>query len=156
MTEITIRHATPSDLDTLAAFNIAMAAETEDRHLPPDIIKKGVAQLVNERDKGFYLVAESDDCISGCLAITFEWSDWRCGLFWWIQSVYVDKAFRRTGVFRALYDHVTDMARTSGDVCGIRLYVERDNVRAQHTYRQLGMIETDYKLFEVEFEPNGS
>lgn len=156
MTAFNIRRGTSADVNTLAAFNIAMAAETEDKPLAPDTIRRGVARMVENPDMGFYLIAASGAEVIGCLAVTFEWSDWRCGRFWWIQSVYVDPAYRRMGVFRALYDHVTRMAKAFDDSCGIRLYVERDNTGAQHTYRQLGMIETDYKLFEIEFEPDES
>lgn len=156
MTTFDIRPGTSADVKTLAQFNIAMAAETEDKPLAPEVIRKGVARMVEDPDLGFYLIAACEAGVIGCLAVTFEWSDWRCGRFWWIQSVYVDPAYRRMGVFRALYDHVTGMAKASHDSCGIRLYVERENTGAQHTYRQLGMIETEYKLFEIEFERDES
>ncbi|MFT6117882.1 MAG: ribosomal protein S18 acetylase RimI-like enzyme, partial [Candidatus Azotimanducaceae bacterium] len=89
--------------------------------------------------------------VVGCLGITFEWSDWRNGLFWWIQSVFVDKDYRGQGAFRHLYDHVSRLAKAESNVCGIRLYVEDDNTGAQQTYAALGMKETSYKLLEVEF-----
>ena len=102
-------------------------------------------------DEVRHLVAEADGGPVGCLGITFEWSDWRNGLFWWIQSVYIDPSYRRQGVFGGLYAHVTELAKNATDVCGIRLYVEHDNTNAQQTYLSLGMVETHYKLLEVEF-----
>ncbi|MDZ7686539.1 MAG: GNAT family N-acetyltransferase [Gammaproteobacteria bacterium] len=144
-----IRSATSADVDTLAAFNIAMALETEDKHLPEDTIRPGVQRFIDNSDLGFYLLAEREGEVAGCLAITFEWSDWRNGLFWWIQSVYIHPDHRRAGVFRQLYSRVTELAAGDSDVCGIRLYVEKDNARAQQTYTSLGMSETDYRLFEA-------
>lgn len=152
MSEITIRRATEDDVTLLTQFNVAMARETEDKALNPGVVGPGVRSLVTDERLGFYLVAETADRIAGCLAITFEWSDWRNGLFWWIQSVYVDPAFRQRGVFRKLYDNVYQEAAHTPNVCGIRLYVERENVGAQATYSRLGMTETNYRLFEVEFD----
>ena len=104
---------------------------------------------MNQTGYGFYLVAESDDGeIAGGLMVTFEWSDWRNGCFWWIQSVYVMPAFRRQGIYRDLYGYVRKMAEERGGVCGFRVYVEKDNVSAKETYRKLGMEECDYRMFE--------
>ncbi len=145
----TVRRATLDDAATIAGFNAAMALETEDKVLPPETIGAGVRRFLSDEALGFYLVAEREGAVVGCLGITFEWSDWRNGLFWWIQSVYIEPDSRRLGVFRQLYDHVNELARQEDDVCGLRLYVEKDNVRAQQTYANLGMTETDYRLFEV-------
>ena len=152
MGEMKIRNATTEDTTTIAAFNLAMARETEHKSLPKALVTAGVRQMLSRPDLGFYLVAESAGDVVGCLGVTFEWSDWRNGLFWWIQSVFVDPAHRRGGVFRGLYEHVIDMATNQASVCGVRLYVEKDNVTAQKTYAHLGMAETDYRLFEIEFE----
>lgn len=152
MPEIVVRNAIPEDAAAIAAFNIAMAAETEDKALPADVIRAGVDAMLADPELGFYLVAEVDGSVQACLAITFEWSDWRNGLFWWIQSVYVMPDARRLGVFRQLYDTVCTRAQEQADVCGVRLYVEKENVRAQQTYQNLGMVETDYKLYEIEFD----
>ena len=152
MPEIVVRDATPADARTVAEFNIAMAAETEDKPLPPEVIQPGVEKMLGDPELGFYLVAEVGGSVQACLGITYEWSDWRNGLFWWIQSVYVAPDARRHGVFRRLYDTVCERAQEQPDVCGVRLYVERENTRAQQTYLNLGMQETDYKLFEIEFE----
>jgi GNAT superfamily N-acetyltransferase len=148
---ITVRPATSADIAGIAAFNQAMAIETEGKTLATDKIMGGVTRMLNDPSLGFYLVAEADGGLVGCLGITFEWSDWRNGLFWWIQSVFVDANYRRQGVFAHLYNHVSEMARNQTNVCGIRLYVEHDNTNAQQTYLGLGMVETAYKLLEVEF-----
>jgi GNAT superfamily N-acetyltransferase len=132
-------------------FEQAMAQETENKTLPTGTILAGVERMISDPSLGFYLVAEADGGPVGCLGITFEWSDWRNGLFWWIQSVYIDPSYRRQGVFGGLYAHVTELAKNATDVCGIRLYVEHDNTNAQQTYLSLGMVETHYKLLEVEF-----
>ncbi len=145
---LAIRRATPADADTIAVFNEAMALETERKALDPATIRAGVRELLVRGDLGFYLVAEEGGTPVGQLMITYEWSDWRNGFFWWIQSVYVAAAERRKGVYRRLHEHVREMARRERGVCGLRLYVEKDNAIAQETYRRLGMYETDYRLFE--------
>ena len=124
-----------------------MAQETEDKPLDRDLLTRGVAAVFDDPARGFYLVAERAGERAGCLLITREWSDWRCGDWWWIQSVYVLPAVRRHGVFRALYDHVDAQARATPGVVGLRLYVEWENARAQATYRALGMEQEHYHLF---------
>jgi len=146
-----LRPAVPADEETLVAFNLRMARETEDRQRDPAVLAAGVRAVLQDRALGFYLVAEGAGKPVGSLMVTTEWSDWRNGTFWWIQSVYVLPEFRRSGVFRALYEEVHARARTAPRVCGCRLYVERDNAAAQATYTRLGMTETNYKLFENEF-----
>lgn len=148
---VTIRDAAPGDAQTIAAFNAAMAMETEGKTLDSGLVEPGVRALLNDANKGRYWVAEVDGEIAGQLMITYEWSDWRNGTMWWIQSVYVPKAFRRTGVFSALYRHVEQLAASAEDCCGIRLYVEESNERAQQTYRSLGMVSPGYAVMEVDF-----
>jgi len=143
-----IRSATPADAETIASFNEAMAVETEGKTLDPATVRAGVRGLFARPEFGFYVVAEDGGRIVGQLMITFEWSDWRNGVFWWIQSVYVRPEFRGRGVYRALHGHVKAMAKNAGSVCGFRLYVEKENAAAQETYRRLGMHETPYVLFE--------
>lgn len=143
-----IRRADAGDADVIAGFNVAMAEETEGKRLLPDVVARGVRRLLAEPALGFYLVALAHGEVVATLMVTTEWSDWRNGRFWWLQSVYVRPGWRRRGVFRALYAHVTAAAQTQPDVCGFRLYVERDNHAAQATYRALGMHETDYLLLE--------
>jgi ribosomal protein S18 acetylase RimI-like enzyme len=143
-----IRLATPQDAPVLVEFNGAMALETEGKELLPGVIGAGVRSLLGNPASGFYVVAETEDRVVGSLMITKEWSDWRNGTFWWIQSVYVRPEFRRQGVYKRLYRHVQEMAAQDPAVCGFRLYVERENGRAQATYQALGMKETRYLVFE--------
>jgi len=147
-TEATIRFARRDDLQTLVQFNRAMARETESKELIPEVVSAGVSALLDRPELGFYVVAQQNDEIVGCLMVTTEWSDWRNGSFWWIQSVYVLPRARRQGVYRRLYEFVKAEAGKKKDVCGFRLYVERENVAAQKTYASLGMVETEYKLYE--------
>jgi ribosomal protein S18 acetylase RimI-like enzyme len=151
MSQQIVRAATIEDAKILAAFNIQMAYETEHKTLDPGLIQAGVLKLFEEPDLGFYTVAEVDAEVAGALMITTEWSDWRNGLFWWIQSVYILPEYRRQGIFTSLYQHIRDRARQDPAICGLRLYVEKENTRAQQTYLKTGMIETDYRLFEDEF-----
>lgn len=148
---LTIEQADLSDAEAIARFNQAMALETENKSLAWDKILPGVQTLLSDDQLGFYLVARSGNTVIGCLAITYEWSDWRNGLFWWIQSVYVDERHRGQGVFSAMYEHVRTLATADVRNCGIRLYVEKDNHRAQRTYVKLDMIETEYRIMEEEF-----
>lgn len=144
-----IRRATDQDVDQLIAFNCAMAQETENIQLDPVIVEAGVKALFERPESGFYTVAESSsNQLAGSLMITSEWSDWRNGVFWWIQSVYVRPEYRRQGVYRSLYIHVQELAKKDSLACGFRLYVEKDNQRAQKTYESLGMSETPYLVYE--------
>src|SRR5262245_33115504 len=149
--QIQIRSATYADAEILVRFNIAMARETENRVLPLDKITPGVKTILSRTEQGFYLIAEFDGQVAGSLMVTTEWSDWRNGLFWWVQSVYVHPEFRRRGVYRALYEELKTRAEARSDVCGCRLYVERENLGAQETYRRLGMTRTRYEVFEELF-----
>lgn len=144
-----IRPASPQDLALLVSFNIAMAAETEGKMLDKETVTAGVSGLLNQPQHGFYRVAERNGQVVGALMVTSEWSDWRNGLFWWIQSVYVSPQARRQGVFRALYRAISEEARARGDIVGLRLYVEQDNHAAQRTYRELGMSRSHYLVFET-------
>jgi ribosomal protein S18 acetylase RimI-like enzyme len=149
---LTIRDAVPADKDRIAEFNSRMAVETEGRRLDEDIIGPGVATLIDDATKGRYWVAEQDGKIVGQIMITYEWSDWRNGTLWWIQSVYVHTNYRRQGVYSALYHHVRSIAEAEPDVGGIRLYVENDNKRAQRTYEALGMVDPGYRVMEAIFD----
>lgn len=149
--EFSVRMAEPQDADVLARANIAMAWETERKRLDPATIARGVRGVFDDGQRGFYVVAMKDCEIAGSLMVTFEWSDWRSGLIWWIQSVYVQPAFRRNGVFRRLYQYVETQAAQHPDVCGIRLYVEKSNHTAQQAYADAGMQETSYRIYEKMF-----
>jgi ribosomal protein S18 acetylase RimI-like enzyme len=172
---VDIALATGEDAAGIIEKNWRMANETEGKDLPRDRLDRGVRLLLADKSKGFYIVAkvgpepkwtESTQWTKsrevhgvplarseavGQLMVTFEWSDWRAGTFWWIQSVYVDAPFRRTGIYRALYEHVLGLAKADSGVCGVRLYVERHNTVAQQTYADLGMTRAAYEMFEVDF-----
>ena len=153
---IRVRSATRADIERIAEFQRAMAMETEGRTLDPAVSAQGIAAIFDDPLKGFYIVAvsESDggntDAVVGSLLITYEWSDWSNATHWWIQSVYVDAAWRRRGVYRALYERVLAMTRGRSDICSIRLYVERTNTIAQQTYKSLGMSHSHYDMYEID------
>ncbi len=148
-TEITIRDATIGDADTIAEFNCQLALETEDKLLDPETVRAGVKALLNDARRGRYFVAcRSDGRIVGQLMHTFEWSDWRNGDIWWLQSVYVHADFRRQGVFRKLNQHLEQLAESTPGVVGLRLYVENENARAQQTYRSLDLVDPGYRVME--------
>jgi ribosomal protein S18 acetylase RimI-like enzyme len=141
-----IRDGKMDDLETLVDMNAKMAWETEQKRLDPAVLRNGVRRVLEDQNRGRYFVAIDPELV-GCLMVTTEWSDWRDGWFWWIQSVYVDESARRRGVYRALHEHVLSAAKDAGDVVGVRLYVEPQNARAQSTYARLGMKET-YRVME--------
>jgi ribosomal protein S18 acetylase RimI-like enzyme len=143
-----IRQAILEDANALADFNIKMAYETEAIKLKPEVITAGVKKMIENPAMGFYLVVEVDNVIQASLMVTTEWSDWRNGLFWWIQSVYVQPDYRRKGLYSAMYNQVRKLSLSQANVCGYRLYVERDNINAKKTYQSLGMHETEYFLYE--------
>jgi GNAT superfamily N-acetyltransferase len=145
----TIRQGRPDDAPTIVEFNSRLARETEGKALDPAVLTAGVtAALADPTRKGPYYLVEDGATILGQLQITFEWSDWRNGWFWWFQSVYVVAEARKTGVFRSLYEHIVGLARREPDVVGLRLYVERDNHAAQKTYERLGWEQMAYLLME--------
>ena len=145
---LVLRPARPDDLDVIVDFNARLAWETEQKRLDLATLRPGVQTMLADPTKGRYFVAERDGVVVGQLGVTLEWSDWRNGDFWWIQSVYVAADARRLGVFRRLYEHVIAAAIADGRVIGVRLYVERDNHAAQAVYRSLGLQETHYLLLE--------
>lgn len=151
--QLRIRLATPADVASLVDFNQAMARETEGKELLPEVLTAGVAAVLADARHGFYLIAETADHVAGCLLVTYEWSDWRNGIFWWVQSVYVKPEFRGRGIYPSLYADVKCRAAASGDVRGFRLYVEKHNARAQKIYQTLGMHETDYLMYEELLPP---
>lgn len=148
--DVVIRAGRPEDAKILAEFNQEMAHETEARRLDPKVAVRGVENLLSRPNHGGYTVAEVDGEIAGSLMVTTEWSDWRDGYFWWLQSVYVKPEYRKQGVYRALYAHVRGAAKAQPDVVGIRLYVENENEEAQTVYEKLGMKKTAYRLYEEE------
>ena len=143
-----IRKAIATDLNDIVNFNQAMAMETEGKQLDDQTINNGVNRVLQDDTKGFYLVAEVEGEIAASLMVTYEWSDWRNATFYWIQSVYVRPQNRRQGLYSALYREVIRLAEESEEVCGYRLYVEKENAVAQKTYESLGMSETQYYMYE--------
>jgi ribosomal protein S18 acetylase RimI-like enzyme len=152
---LNVRLAKPEDAVMIASFSAAMALETEGRRLDLDRLHLGTIALLESPDRGFFMVAEQEQAddrqLLGQLMITYEWSDWRNGAFWWIQSVYVDPAWRRQSVFRRMHETVMATAKTSPNVCGIRLYVEETNSAAQAAYRKVGLTPSSYAIFETDF-----
>lgn len=149
-----IRPATPADAASIVAMNLALAWETEHKRLDPAVLARGVAKCLADPAKGFYLVAELDGAVAGQVLVTTEWSDWRDGTFWWIQSVYVVESARRRGLFTRLYRHLERLARAQGGVIGFRLYVEHDNAAGQSTYARLGFEAEPYRMLARPLEPS--
>ncbi len=145
-----IRKATVEDLESIVANNIAMARETEGKELDPVKAEEGARAVLEGKADAVYYVVEVDGKVACQTMITKEWSDWRNGYFWWIQSVYTLPEYRGKGLFRRLYEYVMAEARKAG-ACGLRLYVDAGNTGAQKVYEKLGMSRTNYILYEVEF-----
>jgi GNAT superfamily N-acetyltransferase len=143
-----IRIARREEVDSLVEFNQAMALETEGKQLDSDVLRSGVAAVFDDEKKGFYVVAETEGRIVGGLMVTYEWSDWRNNWFWWIQSVYILPEARGRRIYSGLYEFVKAKAGETGDVCGIRLYVESDNHNAQKVYDKVGMQASRYLMYE--------
>ena len=148
MNNVKIRIASLKDASTIAEFNKAMALETENKILNPEVLLQGVTSVLKKPELGFYVVAELNNKVVGCLMITTEWSDWRNGVFWWIQSVYIHPEHRRCGIYSKMYEHIKIIAAENSQVCGFRLYVDQENEIAQKGYVSLGMKKTNYILFE--------
>ena len=145
-----VRPATAADAAHLVSFNLAMAWETEHKRLDPEVLAAGVRSVFEQPARGRYWVAEAGGVVQGGLMVTYEWSDWRNKWFWWIQSVYISPDFRGRSIYRAMYAFVKELATKRGEVCGFRLYVEKENVHAQKVYEQLGMHESYYLVYEEE------
>jgi GNAT superfamily N-acetyltransferase len=149
--DINIRQANPADGQVIAEFNLLLAIESEGLALAPATVSTGVAALLADAAKGIYYVAEVNGVVAGQLMITYEWSDWRNGNIWWIQSVYVRQEFRRMGVFRELFKYLHALARLQKEVCSLRLYMHSENHTARRSYEKLGMHKTQYEVFELDF-----
>ena len=148
LNEISVRQATRNDIDIIVRFNSEMAYETENIILSQQKLVKGVTAVFEDFTKGFYIVAECDGTVVGQAMITYEWSDWRNAVVWWIQSVYILPDYRKSGVFRSIFEQIKLLARES-NACGLRLYVDRDNIIAKKAYNNLGMKESHYDLYEM-------
>ena len=148
---IQIREGRPEDAPIIADYNQRMALETEGKELDSEIVEKGVEQGLLQPEKCRYFVAEAQCSVIGQAMVTYEWSDWRNGDLWWIQSVYVHSNHRRQGVFKRLYQHIETLARKDSKVKGLRLYVEEENTAGQAVYKKLGMSHAGYHVYEREF-----
>ena len=148
MSETRYRDAVPDDATIIIEFQLAMARETEELDLDRDILTRGVQAVFADPSKGRYFVAEHGGRVIGSLMITYEWSDWRNGTVWWIQSVYVIPDFRRRGIYAGLYAHVRALVEPKPEIRGIRLYVDNRNTAAQQVYTRLGMEGEHYRVFE--------
>lgn len=148
MSNIAYREATPDDAESIIEFQLAMARETEELRLDREILTRGVHAVFADPSLGRYFVAEGDGRVVASLMITYEWSDWRSGMVWWIQSVYVTPEFRRRGIYAGLYQHVRAMVEAEPAIRGIRLYVDNRNKPAQEVYARLGMEGEHYRVFE--------
>lgn len=147
--ELNIRKAVISDVDVIAENNYKTAFETENISFDKNTLLKGAKSVIEDESKGTYFLAEIDGKVVGQLMMTKEWSDWRNAEFWWIMSVYVEERYRRQGVFKSLFQHLSEKAKAAGDVCGLRLYVEKNNKAAQNTYSSVGMKESYYRIYEI-------
>jgi GNAT superfamily N-acetyltransferase len=147
MSDVSFREATPADVPAIIDFQIAMARETEELDLDRAILTRGVNALFADPSLGRYYVAEESGRVVGSLMITYEWSDWRNGMVWWIQSVYVVPELRRQGVYAGLYAHVKKIVEPDPAIRGIRLYVDNRNASAQLVYARLGMEGEHYLVF---------
>jgi ribosomal protein S18 acetylase RimI-like enzyme len=152
---VSIRPARATDLEFLVDGNARLAAETKGRELDRELLAEGVALALADEHKGRYYVADDGEEPIGLLFLTREWSDWRAGWFWWIQSLYVVPESRRGGVFSALWQHVLADARRDPEVCGIRLYVDQHNDAAMAVYERIGMFDAGYRMYEVDFTHPG-
>jgi len=152
---VIVRPARPDDVDALVTFGAAMARETEGRDLEMERLRLGTLAVLASPERGFYLVAEvsgePSGRLIGQLMVTYEWSDWRNATFWWIQSVYVHPSWRRRGVYRRMHEFILHQARSRSDVCGVRLYVEKNNAVAQTAYDHVGLSRSAYIVFEDDF-----
>ncbi|MGH7164265.1 MAG: GNAT family N-acetyltransferase [Nitrospiraceae bacterium] len=150
-----VRPARPDDIDALVTFSAAMARETEGRELELERLRRGTLAVFGSPERGFYLVAElsgePSGRLIGQLMVTYEWSDWRNATFWWIQSVYVHPSWRRRGVYRRMHECILHQARSRSDVCGVRLYVEKNNAVAHTAYDHVGLSRSGYVVFEDDF-----
>jgi len=145
---IVVRDATVNDADFIVECNVRLAEESEGKQLHRETLAGGVRRGLDSRAMARYFIAEIDGHAVGTTMLTFEYTDWRCGVIWWLQSVYVLPEARRHGTFRAIYAHITELAHADPNVRGLRLYVLDRNKRARATYEALGMANSCYLVYE--------
>lgn len=143
-----IRNADSRDIEKIVLFQVEMARETEGLVLNKNIIHPGVKNVFKNKNLGSYYVAEHDQKVVGSLLITYEWSDWRNGIVWWIQSVFIQPEFRGQKIFKKMFTFLREMVLNSNDVRGLRLYVDKTNSHAIKVYKAIGMNAHQYDLFE--------
>ena len=148
MISATYRRARPGDLQSIVDFQIAMAWETEEVRLDAPTCEAGVRAVFENPSLGQFYIAETDSLVAGVTLTTYEWSEWRNGVVWWIQSVYVRPEYRRRGIYSGIYTFIRGLAESDHSVRGIRLYVDRRNISAQEVYTRLGMNGEHYQVFE--------
>jgi len=146
--DIKIREANSKDIDTIAHFQVEMALKTENCQLNLTTVTSGVTAVIAKKSLGKYFIVEDQGKTIASLLITYEWSDWRNAMIWWIQSVFVIKEYRRKGIFTKLYRHIKNQVLKDNNIGGIRLYVDKTNINAQKTYHKVGMNGEHYQLFE--------
>jgi GNAT superfamily N-acetyltransferase len=145
-----VRAAIAADLTTIVRFNTALALEIEGRTLDPERLRRGVEAVLEDAERGRYYIAEEHGRTVGQVLVTFEWSDWRNGYFWWLQNVYVTERSRGKGVFQEMFNHLNTLVRSEPQVCGLRLYVARGNSNAQQASRNVGMADSGYLVLEID------
>jgi GNAT superfamily N-acetyltransferase len=145
---ISIRKAVAQDMPLLADFQLSLAQETENVQLDKAIVMKGLKALFDDPSRGQYYVAEYNQQAVGCHLITFEWSEWRNGMVWWLQSVYVSAEYRKHKIFSAMYNNLIRTIQDNPSVIGLRLYVDKSNEQAQQVYKAMGMNGEHYTVFE--------
>ncbi|MEN6619086.1 MAG: GNAT family N-acetyltransferase [Rikenellaceae bacterium] len=145
---IVIREANINDHSAIVDFQLAMALETENLQLDKDVLSRGILSALEDSARARYFIADIDSSAVGMLMITLEWSDWRDGWVWWIQSVYTKPGYRKIGIYKMLYKYVRDMVEKSDNIRGLRLYVDKRNIRAQQVYESLGMNGEHYTTYE--------
>lgn len=145
---VTIQKASPDHIETLIDFQQKLAFESERVILNATILRKGMQALFDDPTKGAYYIVLEDAKAIGCHMITFEWSDWRNGMVWWLQSVYVAESHRKKGIFRMMFDNIADTVKKDPGLIGIRLYVDKSNSRAMKVYEAMGMDGSHYTVYE--------
>ncbi|MGH8496404.1 MAG: GNAT family N-acetyltransferase [Gammaproteobacteria bacterium] len=151
---VEIRQATIADIDIVVDYNARLAEETENMRLDRERLRRGVTTILGDRSKGLYFLAEIGGKTVGQISVTFEWSDWRNGNFWWLQSVYIEEAYRGRGILKQLFNYLMALPEVNTSVRGLRLYVEKSNESASAAYRRLGFEPAHYDMMELGFKTN--
>lgn len=149
MVRVSIRKAEFHDVPALVEFQQRLALETENFRLDSTTVEKGIKAMFADPTKGTYYIAEVDGALAGCHSITYEWSDWRNAMVWWLQSVYVVEQHRKNGVFKAMFENLKALIKNDQGLGGLRLYVDKSNARAQKVYEAMGMNGEHYSVFEL-------